>query len=219
MDRGGGINRFDAVGQRLMGNPLKAAPSANDDWRTPAKYVEMARRVMGSIDVDPASTDIAQEIVKAGKHYTKEDDGLLHTWHGNVWLNPPYSAAKVRKFAGKLLLQHQTRATKQAVVLTNAATDTQWFHMLLDNCNCFCLKIGRIAFTAPDGTKSVRPAHGSAFFYFGNNAAAFYSEFKKEGPILFPKESRDEIWDEGWNEGWGEAIGEAERCLETHLAK
>ena len=25
MDRGGGINRFDAVGQRLMGNPLKAA--------------------------------------------------------------------------------------------------------------------------------------------------------------------------------------------------
>ena len=108
---------------------------SNDEWRTPPKYVEMARRAMGGIDVDPASSDIAQETVKAREdYYTERDNGLYQIWRGNVWLNPPYSAQKIHAFTLKLLYEYESGSTKQAVVLTNSATDTQWFHMLLRDC-------------------------------------------------------------------------------------
>ncbi len=56
---------------------------------TPSDIVEAARKVMGSIDLDPASCSKANEIVKAAGYFSREDDGLLHTWQGNVFLNPP----------------------------------------------------------------------------------------------------------------------------------
>jgi hypothetical protein len=60
--------------------------TGNNEWYTPAKYIEAARAVLGSIDVDPASNNIAQRIVGAAKYYTKENSGLDKEWHGNVWL-------------------------------------------------------------------------------------------------------------------------------------
>ena len=60
---------------------------------TPAKEVEAAREVLGTIDLDPASNPQAQETVKAEKFFTEDDDGLSKEWDGNVWLNPPYHRA------------------------------------------------------------------------------------------------------------------------------
>src|SRR2546430_17584816 len=71
---------------------LEALPreGKSNEWYTPSKYIETAREVLGSIDLDPASCELANRTVKADKYYTKEDDGLSKEWHGNVWLNPPY---------------------------------------------------------------------------------------------------------------------------------
>ena len=38
--------------------------SKDRDWYTPEMYIEMARKVMGSIDLDPASDSVAQKPVK-----------------------------------------------------------------------------------------------------------------------------------------------------------
>jgi hypothetical protein len=46
--------------------------SGNNEWYTPAKYVEAARRCMGSIDTDPASSEFANRTVKAGTYYDAE---------------------------------------------------------------------------------------------------------------------------------------------------
>jgi hypothetical protein len=73
------------------------------EWFTPAEYIEAARRVMGSIDTDPASCPTANRIVKASLFYTSEDDGLLFDWPGNVWLNPPYNMPWIERFIDKAI--------------------------------------------------------------------------------------------------------------------
>ena len=76
----------------------------DDEYNTPAEYIESARKVMGSIDCDPASNDIAQETVQAGIYYTIDNSGLEQPWTDNVWLNPPYSRI-INDFAEMLVKQ------------------------------------------------------------------------------------------------------------------
>jgi DNA N-6-adenine-methyltransferase (Dam) len=65
--------------------------TGNNEWFTPPQYIEAARRMLGEIDLDPASHSIAQQAVKAARFYTLQDDGLAREWHGRIWLNPPYA--------------------------------------------------------------------------------------------------------------------------------
>ena len=61
---------------------------------TPKWIVELVRSLMGTIDLDPASSEKANEIVKARHYYTEEEDGLLQPWYGNVFCNPPGKPSK-----------------------------------------------------------------------------------------------------------------------------
>ena len=63
--------------------------SGNNEWYTPGYIIEAAKKVLGTIDLDPASSDIANSIIKANIYYTIENDGLTKEWFGNIWLNPP----------------------------------------------------------------------------------------------------------------------------------
>lgn len=62
------------------------------EWYTPPYIIEMARQVLGTIDLDPASSDLPQTWIKAARYYTKDDDALTMAWDRaeTVWLNPPF---------------------------------------------------------------------------------------------------------------------------------
>ncbi len=150
--------------------------SKDDEWYTPPQYIESARSVMGSIDLDPASNDFANETIKAGTYYTETDNGLEKEWFGNVWLNPPYSASLVQLFADKVA----NSDFEQAIVLVNNATETAWFRKLIEKASAIIFTTGRIKYRKRDGEHG-SPLQGQAFLYFGENVEAFLSEFRTYG--------------------------------------
>jgi hypothetical protein len=162
------------------------------EWYTPPRIIEAARRAMGSIDLDPASNAVANEVVQATTFYSPEDDGLLHEWKGNVWLNPPYKPASLqRKFLAVLVTYLGTGDVEQAIVLLNNATEVNWFQDFAHRSQAICLVAGRIKFWNEhlklDGDPILKhPLQGQAIFYLGDAPDVFAREFAGVGLIVRP---------------------------------
>jgi phage N-6-adenine-methyltransferase len=158
--------------------PHVALNSGNNEWYTPRNIIETARAVMGSVDLDPASSDCANEVVDAETYYTAETDGLTKEWFGNVWMNPPYSTELIDKFVDKLVEQRSNY--KQAIVLVNNATETEWFEKIVNIASVVCFPRHRVKFYKPDG-KVGAPLQGQAILYIGGASSKFTSLFSEIG--------------------------------------
>jgi phage N-6-adenine-methyltransferase len=108
--------------------------TGDDEWYTPAEHIKRVRKVLGGIDLDPASNDQAQKIVRAKRFFTKADDALTQDWLGRVWLNPPYSKGLLAQFVDKLLLEIKNKNTTAAIALLNNFTDADWFQQACSIC-------------------------------------------------------------------------------------
>jgi ParB family chromosome partitioning protein len=114
-------------------------------WYTPPHIIEAARHCMGSIDLDPASSEPAQKIVKAENYYTPETSGLTRDWHGNVWLAPPYYQPQHNQFIEKALTEWYRQRISQIIILTHTSeTYADWFHNLVNAAQAICLVKGCI---------------------------------------------------------------------------
>lgn len=158
--------------------------SGNNEWYTPAKYIDLAREVMGGIDCDPATSEIANQTVKAKTIFTAEDDGLAQTWRGRVWMNPPYAQPLMSDFAEAVSAKFESGEIEQACILVNNATETQWFQRMVSVANAVCFPKSRIKFLDPQG-KPGAPLQGQAIIYMGDNIELFVTAFKLEGAVLF----------------------------------
>jgi ParB family chromosome partitioning protein len=138
---------------------------------------------MGGIDLDPATCPAAQAMIQAGAYYTVDDSGLLHSWTGRVWLNPPFSMPLIARFVGKLVEHYQAGDVTQAVLLVDAATDTRWFHVALDAAAAICFHRGRVRFLTPAG-RAGSPTRGQALFYFGPHPKRFARYFRRFGKVI-----------------------------------
>ena len=171
----------DADGERKW---FGAIGSGNDEWHTPAPYIARVQAVLGTIDLDPASNDIAQRTVKAERYFTKADDGLAHEWHARtVFLNPPYSRNLMPAFVSKLVAEFKAARVESAILLTNNYTDTAWFHEAFSVCSAICFTRGRIRFESPE-QEGAAPTQGQAFFYFGDDIDAFIAAFEPIGTVI-----------------------------------
>lgn len=171
------------VVKEVRNRPHVAFNSGFSEWYTPANYIDAARAVMGSIDLDPASSDVANEVVQAVTYYTAATNGLDKPWSGNVWLNPPYASEAIELFVDKLISELEN--IQNAIVLVNNATDTVWFQKLTERVSAVCFPRGRVKFYAPDG-RIAAPLQGQAVLYFGERVDEFFQAFGQMGWCALP---------------------------------
>lgn len=150
--------------------------TGNNERYTPKEYIDAAREVLGTIDLDPASSELANQTVKATKIYTAQDDGLQQEWFGNIWLNPPYAKDLLPKFAEKFAASN----FNQAIVLVHNATETRWFLNFIRKASAIVFPTGRVDCKTPGENRNT-PLQGSALIYVGNNAECFLEVFSKFG--------------------------------------
>lgn len=164
---------------------LAVFSSESVEWYTPAAYLDAARAVLGAIDLDPASNAKANEVVRAARYFTKEDDGLAQEWHGRIWLNPPYARGITEKWISKLLAEHRAGRVTEAILLVNATTERGWFKPLWDHALCFTDH--RIKFYVPEGTAEDvprSPVSGNVFVYLGSKFDLFSASFSPFGAVV-----------------------------------
>lgn len=154
--------------------------SGENEWYTPREYIEAAHLVMGRIDIDPASSEIANKTVNASVYYSKNNSGLDKVWAGNIWMNPPYSSDLIGKFCDKLKTECSEGRIKNAIILVNNATETNWFYTLANICSAVVFTKGRVKFLDPDGNPGA-PLQGQAILYYGDNPEKFLKEFYRFG--------------------------------------
>lgn len=156
--------------------------SGDNEWYTPAEYIKAATAVMGAIDLDPASSEAANEVVGAARFYTEDDDGLTQPWAGRVWMNPPYAQPFVDRFCTRAAREFAAGTVAEACVLVNNGTETNWFQEVAAQSSAICFPRGRVKFWHP--SKEATPLQGQAVIYLGPNPAAFRAEFLRFGFVV-----------------------------------
>jgi hypothetical protein len=161
--------------------------SMSNEWFTPAENIEAARTVLGAIDLDPASCELADRTVRATHYFTAQDDGLTQPWYGRVFLNPPYGKVSGKSsqdiWSRKIIDEFHSGRVHAAILLVNACIGDRWFNRLWDYPLCFVDR--RIRFDSPNGHKS-SPTKGNCFVYFGDHVQHFHTVFSKHGTVVTP---------------------------------
>jgi DNA N-6-adenine-methyltransferase Dam len=85
--------------------------------------------------------------VPALEYFDRSRDGLKQSWHGRVWLNPPYDSE-----TGKWLERFVEH--RRGIALVFARTETRWFQSVAPRIDAICLIAGRVRFVRGDGGRS-----------------------------------------------------------------
>jgi len=142
-----------------------------DDLYTPPPLADLARQVLGEIDLDPATDDSGHSCILAGRRFTEDDDGLSQPWHGRVWLFPPHDG---RRAAWVLKLLHEYRLGRVSAALLYTVLDSRaaWFHHLAAIAPV-CFLNGAMQATRPSGAPLERLRYGAILAYLGPEAPRF----------------------------------------------
>jgi hypothetical protein len=155
--------------------------SESKEWYTPADFLKAVRDVLGEIDLDPASSESANQIVGANRFFDRQANGLAQAWTADtVYCNPPYGD-EIRAFVEKAIAELERGSYSAGILLVPARTDTAWFGLLREYPRCFLT--GRLKFwNSADASVTSAPFPSVAFF-LGQDATRFVEVFSRLGDV------------------------------------
>lgn len=161
------------------------ARTDDGEWYTPAPIIDRAKALMGGVDLDPFSSDLAQQTVGARRYLTKHDDALVVPWPmgKTLWCNPPYGRAMAH--CVRRTIDEFDRSWSEGIILVNNATDTHWFQQLARMSSAMLLFGRRIKFIHPEGTLIDRNTRGQIALYVGENIIGFTQHFHDLGIVVY----------------------------------
>jgi phage N-6-adenine-methyltransferase len=145
------------------------------EWYTPEWVFQ---RLALDFDLDPCHPVPRRDYLPARHVYTRADDGLSQSWHGRVWLNPPY---------GKDVKQWMDLMSKHGdgVALVFARTDTAWFQACARTADSALFVAGRIKFIDGDGIGNSGAGAGSVLLAWGPACDAALERVAREGMGIY----------------------------------
>src|SRR3977135_1797876 len=109
--------------------PMPRTSQKSYEWYTPGSLMIAVRQVLGPIELDPASSELANKTVQAEGFYDEQSNGLQQPWRArSLWLNPPYcktgNVSNVEVWTSKLITCYESGDVQEALLLVNASTET-----------------------------------------------------------------------------------------------
>jgi hypothetical protein len=154
--------------------------TGSSEWHTPPHVLALARELMGTIDLDPASLALANLTVRATRFYTVADDGLAREWHGRVWLNPPFGR-NIGAWVAKMREGFSAGHVTEGLLLVPCCPETGWWELVADR--PWCAPRGRLSYINPDDPDTGAAPKGHAIFYFGAREGRFVEVFRPLGRV------------------------------------
>lgn len=115
---------------------------SSDEWITPQWVID----ALGDFDLDPCSA-VGQPWPTADRSFTIEENGLMQTWTGRVWMNPPYDRFQISSWFDRLV------GHGCGTALVFARTETDWFQrFVFQESSALLFVRKRIRFCSVDGT-------------------------------------------------------------------
>lgn len=162
--------------------------TVSNSWYTPHNIINSVKKVLGSIDIDPASNDFANTWIQAATYYTEETNGLDKPWIGKVWLNPPYGRIGITSsteiWINKFIEEYNAGNMTEGIAIFNAMVDKKWLWRTVDKFPFFIMSKGHFSFIPGHDNKSSHNIYASIFVYLGPNEDDFIAEFRQYGAVL-----------------------------------
>ena len=165
----------------------RATTTTTSGTRRPTSWKRAGRRWKW-IDLDPASNERANGVVRAKRFFGVEEDGLAQPWAGRVFLNPPYSRHRrqggVPRETGRRGRggpRHRRRAWCSP--MTSRRRGSSRLRPLY---SAICLFRGRVQFYKLKPGDGHDPALGTSVVYIGPAVERFAGSFSPLGDVVVP---------------------------------
>lgn len=163
---------------------------------TPAEIVIAVKDTLGTIDLDPATTEIVNKLfIRAKRFYTEKDNGLDREkpWNGKVFINPPGGHRNPELFWERLILEYNQKTVTGGVFLAfniDVLQQSQnWMTPLVRY--PFCIPAKRIQFYYEEKgliqPPQCRSGFANAIIYVGKNVRRFAKSFSNIGAVIIPR--------------------------------
>jgi len=189
MLNGTATERYQMTSNFMQGEPDR-------ERYTPAEIIIAVKDTLGTIDLDPASTETVNKLfVRAKRIYTEQTDGLdrNNPWNGKIFVNPPGGNRNPELFWERLISEYNQRNVVAGVYLAfnieHLQQSQNWLHPMIQY--PFCIPSQRIQFYYEEKGLIKPPPHrngfASAIIYVGKSTTRFAKAFNNLGAVIIPR--------------------------------